>query len=389
MVVEHGSGSPDICLVTDSEEPSGLGEHMLALLELVGRRRRVALACSNAPKARAFVERARAAGIDRITFDWREADTARRFAAWLSDRKIDLCHVHAGICWEAQGLAAVAKRAGVAVVIRTEHLPFVAGDPAERVRYARAMLSVDRIICVSREARDSFTSIGMPAERIAIIRNGVHPPPCRPDCMAVRSELGLPDTAKMVLTVARFTEQKDHRTLLDAIPTVLAREPRARFVWVGTGPLEQQLLDAVRQRDLSGHVMFVGQRRDVPDLMAASNAFALPSRFEGLPLAVLEAMAIGLPVVATRVCGTAEAVRHGITGLLVKPAQPDALAAALIEVLTRPEWARQLGERGRARALRRFSAERMARETMALYDEVWRRNQATPSAFQTTGRASA
>jgi glycosyltransferase involved in cell wall biosynthesis len=104
---------------------------------------------------------------------------------------------------------------------------------------------------------------------------------------------------------------------------------------------------------------------------------------------VLEAMAIGLPVVATRVCGTAEAVRHGITGLLVKPAQPDALAAALIEVLTRPEWARQLGERGRARALRRFSAERMARETMALYDEVWRRNQATPSAFQTTGRASA
>lgn len=371
-----------MCLVTDSEEPSGLGEHILALIAMMRGHRRVVLASSCEPGVRRFLDRAAALEIDTVALDWHSCDGRRRFAGWLGDREIDLCHVHAGIFWEGLQIAGTAKRAGVPVVVRTEHLPFVSADSAERARYAESMTDVDQVVCVSREARDSFIGLGLPPERIAVIRNGALPALRHPDRNAVRSSLGFVRDARIVLTVARYTEQKDHRSLLDAIPSVLEREPRAHFLWVGNGPLEQEMIDAVRRHRLDRRVTFLGHRDDVPELMGAADIFALPSRFEGLPLVVLEAMAAGLPVVGTRVCGTAEAVLHGATGLLVAPDRPAELAAALIEVLTKPDWAAQLGERGRIRAQRCFSAERMARETLALYDEVWNRKLPATAARQ-------
>jgi glycosyltransferase involved in cell wall biosynthesis len=269
----------------------------------------------------------------------------------------------------------------VPVVIRTEHLPFVSDDPGHRAQYVRAMHHVDQLVCVSNQARDSFVDAGMSTRgRIAVIRNAAPVIARTSDRTAVRSTLGFEPDSRIVLTVARYTEQKDHRTLLDAIPIIINSEPRARFVWVGTGPLKGPMIDAVRRQDLGRYVMFLGQRDDVPELMAAADVFALASRFEGLPLAILEAMAAGLPVVATRVCGTAEAVRHGLTGLLVEPGRPAALATALVDVLTKPEWAARLGERGRIRARRCFSVDRMARRTLALYDDVLSRTRAAISA---------
>lgn len=370
-----------VCLVTDSEEPSGVGEHMLALIAALRCHRRVVLVCSRAPKVRRFLERAIALGVDTLALDWHSSESPRRFAEWLSHRKVDLCHVHAGIFWESQEIAAIAKGSGVPVVFRTEHLPFVSDNLRERDRYAKAICHVDQLICVSRQARDSFVAAGMSPECIIVIRNGTAVIARSAERISVRSRLGFHPDSRIVLTVARYTEQKDHRTLLDAIPTVLECESRACFVWVGTGPLEKQMMDAVRRQGLDRHIMFLGERDDVPDLMAAADVFALPSRFEGLPLAVLEAMAAGLPVVATRVCGTAEAVRHGLTGLLVEPGRPAALATALVEVLTKPEWAAQLGERGRVRVRRYFSVDRMARQTLALYDDVSGRTRASNSAW--------
>jgi glycosyltransferase involved in cell wall biosynthesis len=362
-----------VCLVTDSEEPSGLGEHMLALIGALHRHRRVVLACSSGAKVRHFLDRAIAFGVDTLALDWHGSEWHARFAGWLSHHQIDLCHVHAGIFWEAQDIAAIAKRSGVPVVVRTEHLPFVSDDTTHRTRYAAAMRCVDQLVCVSRQARDSFVDAGMAPERIAVIRNGAPITVSSADRAAVRAALGLDQDSKIVLTVARYTEQKDHRMLLDAIPAILASEPRARFVWVGTGPLHDVLINAVRRQGLDRHVLFLGQRDDVPVLMGAADILTLPSRFEGLPLVVLEAMAAGMPVVATRVCGTEEAVRHRVTGLLVEPGWPAELAAALIAVLKNPAWAAQLGKRGRIRAQRCFSTERMARATLALYDVVWNR----------------
>jgi glycosyltransferase involved in cell wall biosynthesis len=366
-----------VCLVTDSEEPSGVGEHMLALIGALHRHHRIVLVCSRGPKVSRLLDGAVALGVDTLALDWHGSEWPSRFAGWLSQGQIDLCHVHAGIFWEAQDIAAIAKRSGVPVVVRTEHLPFVSDDTAHRTRYAEAIRDVDQLVCVSRQARDSFIDAGTAPERITVIRNGAPVTRCSADRAAVRAALGLDWDSRVVLTVARYTEQKDHRTLLDAIPSILASEPKARFVWVGTGPLQDMLMDAVRRQGLDQHVLFLGQQDDVPKLMGAADILALTSRFEGLPLVVLEAMAVGIPVVATRVGGTEEAVRHGVTGLLVEPGRPAEVAAALIEVLGNPAWAAQLGERGRIRAQRCFSAERMARETLALYAAVWNRRLAS------------
>jgi glycosyltransferase involved in cell wall biosynthesis len=376
-----------VCLVTDSEEPSGVGEHMLALAPILSRCLRVLLVCSSQPKAQGYVQRAIELGLETFALDWNGCHAADRFISWLRYNNVDLCHVHAGIFWEGQGLVAMAKGSGVPLVIRTEHLPFLSADQTEHARYTKTVGDVNKIVCVSNDVRDSLLSVGLSPNLVTVIRNGTPMRPFRSNRDQVRSSLGFGPDEKILLTVARYSEQKDYPTLLDAVPTVLAREPQARFVWVGTGPLEKAISEAVQRKGLGRNVMLLGQRRDVPDLMVAADAFVLPSRFEGLPLVVLEAMAAGLPVVATRVCGTAGAVQHRVTGLLIEPAQSAAFASALIEVLTKPEWAAEMGARGRARAKQSFSADLMARETLALYDALWRERPGGRAAQRATEHA--
>ena len=124
-----------VCLVTDSEEPSGVGEHMLALAAILSRYLRMLLVCSCKPKATNYVQRATELGIETLALDWNSCHAAGRFIGWLRHNKIDLCHVHAGIFWEGQGTVAMAKDSGVPLVIRTEHLPFVCTDQTEHARY--------------------------------------------------------------------------------------------------------------------------------------------------------------------------------------------------------------------------------------------------------------
>jgi glycosyltransferase involved in cell wall biosynthesis len=358
------------CLVTDSREPSGVGEHMLALAAKLRPHVRVLFACPPSPTGQLCLDRAVGLGLETLAFGWERPHAGDRFAAWLDARGVDVCHVHAGIAWEGFDVVSAARQSGVPVVIRTEHLPFVIKDRLRRAWYAGALQCVDKLICVSEGARDCFVEADIPADLITVIRNGILVPSVRGDRSRIRAALGLDAHDRVVLTVARYTYQKGHDTLLDAIPSVLAGAPCARFVWVGTGPLEAVMREAVCARGLDRHVAFLGQRHDVPDLMRGADLFVLPSRFEGLPLAVLEAMAAKLPVVATRVCGTEEAVQDGVTGVLVEPDDPQALAAALSNVLTKPHLARRLGASGYARVKRAFEASRMAQATLALYREL-------------------
>jgi glycosyltransferase involved in cell wall biosynthesis len=229
----------------------------------------------------------------------------------------------------------------------------------------------DGIICVSRAVRDSFAAAGIRGDRLRVVRNGIEiTSPPSVDRREIRRRLGIADDATMVLTVARFTEQKGHRVLLNAIPGVVARVPRARFVWVGEGTLRGELQAEVRGRGLADSVRFTGRRDDVPELLAAADAFALPSRFEGLPLVVLEAMAAGLPVVATRASGTAEAIEDGVEGRLVEQHDAAAFGEALVEVLLDRGLAARLGSGGRARVREAFSATRMGEQTLAAYREL-------------------
>jgi glycosyltransferase involved in cell wall biosynthesis len=171
----------------------------------------------------------------------------------------------------------------------------------------------------------------------------------------------------VVGNVARLAEQKGHRTLLEAVPLVLERHPEVRFALVGDGELRSEVVE--RAHELGESVVVLGHRSDVPDLLASFSVFAYPSRFEGLCLAVIEAQAAGVPVVATPVGGIRETVVHGETGYLVPVDDAQALADRIVHVLDHPEEARRVAHEARRRA-QAFSDERMVERTLALYDSI-------------------
>lgn len=365
--------TPVICLFTDSLQPSGVGEHMLTLAAELRRMYQIKFVCPPTSAGKVVLERANALGIETYGFalrGLRGIPSARhRFGEWLHEQRVALCHVHAGIGWEGHAGVYAARGADVSVV-RTEHLPDLITAPRLRDAYLRLIPAVDRFICVSAAAGDSFLQAGVPAEKLRVVQNGIARPPTHISKCAIRTRLGLPEHARIVLTVARFTAQKGYRYLLDAVPSVLARMEDAHFVWVGTGPLEGALRSTIARRGLEDRVRLVGHRLDVPELLAGSELFVLPSLFEGLPLVVLEAMAAGLSVVGTRVGGTTEAVEDGVTGRLVPTADSETLAAGIVEALQAPDLAARWGQAGSRRVVQFFSATRMANQTAALYEEV-------------------
>ena len=168
---------------------------------------------------------------------------------------------------------------------------------------------------------------------------------------------------RVVGNVARLVEQKDQRAIVDAAPLVIERFPDTRFVVVGDGPLREEL----ERRRGRTPFEFTGARDDVPELLAGFDVFAFPSRFEGLCLAVIEAQAAGVPVVATPVGGIRETVVDGETGLLVPVGDPAALAEAVGRLLGDPALAVRLAAEARRRVRDRYSVERMVEETLRLY----------------------
>jgi glycosyltransferase involved in cell wall biosynthesis len=179
-----------------------------------------------------------------------------------------------------------------------------------------------------------------------------------------------------VLTVARMTEQKGHQYLLAAIPTVTAHEPDAHFIWVGDGPLESSLRSQAAQLGIDERrLIFAGWRQDIPRLLASADLFVLPSLFEGLPIVVLEAMAAGSAIVGTTVCGTREAIEDEVSGRLVEPANPAALATGIIEGLCHVESVARWRAAARRAYQQLFSADRMGRETADIYEAAFAAHQ--------------
>jgi len=375
---------PSVCLFTDSLEPSGLGEHMLTLAVELQASYDLSFVCPATSHGRPLLDRAARMGLPTLALA-PDGQPGSELGRWLRGRQVQLFHSHAGIGWEGHGGIYAAREAGVPVVIRTEHLPYLITEPRERKDHRRLMPRVDRLICVSKHAHASFVEAGVRPEQLQVVRNGIHPRPARADREGVRARLGLSSEARLVLAVGRLTEQKGHRYLVQAAPRVIEQEPRAQLVVVGQGELADDLRELVRALGLEGRVHFVGQRPDVPELLAAADLFVLPSLFEGLPLVALEAMAAGRPVVGTWGCGTAEAVADGVTGRLVFPRDATALAAAILEALQQPALAARWGMAGRMRLEREFRAERMARETASVYEEVLVRTHAP--AVGATGRS--
>jgi len=269
-----------------------------------------------------------------------------------------------------------ARLARVPVILSTVHnslFDYEVGGARRRAYVLAERLTsplADRIVAVSGAVeRDLIERYRIRADRVVTIRNGIDADrfrPSRPPA-AVREELALAPDAPVVGVVGRLTPQKGHAVLLRALPPLVRRFPRLRCLVVGDGPLDGALRREAEALGLAGHCRFTGARPDVADLLSVLDVVVLPSFSEGLPFVLLEAMALGRPVVATRVGGNPEVVEDTVTGLLVPPGDPAAVADAVARLLDRPAEARLMAECGRARVRAAFSLERMIRALEELY----------------------
>lgn len=351
---------PILVLATDSPDPSGLGAHMLTLGQQLVHQYDIVIASQDSGNGRTLLEQAAQAGLRIKGF---ALDQLPAFGHWLKASGAALMHVHAGIGWEGHDLVRLGRAAGLPV-LRTEHLPYLLTSPVQQAQYAAMLLSVDGVIAVSQGVAQSYAAQPNTA-RMRVIANGIVAP-ASGNRNRVRQELGLSQTAPMLLTVARFTAQKDHASLLAALPQVLLQHPDAQLALVGDGPGQQQIEQTIESLGIERSVHMLGRRDDVPDLLAAADLFVLPSLFEGLPLVLLEAMAAGLPIVATAIDGTVEAIGADHP-FLVPAGDPMRLAAIIGTALGDADAARAAGAAGKSRFIHQFQADRMAMQTAALY----------------------
>ena len=282
---------------------------------------------------------------------------AAAFAAWCRHRRIAVlqtCDFYANtFALPAGALGRVRVRIGS----RRELKPDKSG--AQIALQRQAYRFAHRVVANSSAAAQQLVTEGVRPARIRVIPNGVHldravPRPSRPH-------------VQTIVTVANLRQEKAHEVLIDAAAMLTRRRPNLRFLIVGDGPRRAALETLVDERGLRGNVEFTGHRDDVPAVLAEADLFVLPSRSEAFPNAAIEAMAAGLPVIASAVGGLLDLIESHRTGVLVPPDNPTALAGAIDGLISTPERAARIGADARATVTARYSFDRMVAAFDALY----------------------
>lgn len=230
------------------------------------------------------------------------------------------------------------------------------GTPLEKA----AARVCHKIIAVSEANRQLALDQGLPANKIVTIHNGI---PDSPE----RARPGGDSGVVKILMVARFVRQKDHATLLRALPEL---NGRAEVLFAGGGPLRQEMEELARELGVAQHVRFLGDRHDIPDLLASSHIFALPTNWEGFPISILEGMRAGLPIIASDVGGVSEAVKDGVTGFTVPAGRPREFAQKLSILAGSAQLRQDFGRAARLSYERNFTRQLMLDRTILVYSEV-------------------
>ena len=257
--------------------------------------------------------------------------------------------------------ASAARLACIPRVIHTKHGRGTGNTGRQNLLTTLAARFTDRFVCVSEDCARLAIEQGVPSQRVLTLLNGI-------DTQQFAFS-GSQPTGPCVI-VARLCAEKDIATLLDAVAIVVRAAPEFRLWIAGAGPCLPQLLQQAERLKLTNHVQFLGQVREVPALFAQARLYVLSSISEGVSLTLLEAMACGLPVVATRVGGTPEVITDGVNGLLVPPRDPAALASALLRLHGDEEVARRMGEAGRAHVEQHCDIRHMVAQYERMYAET-------------------
>jgi glycosyltransferase involved in cell wall biosynthesis len=250
--------------------------------------------------------------------------------------------------------------AGVARRVHTHHHGFIPQlGRRQRRLVAWASRLVDPFVCVSHDAARYATEQGISASKLRVLWNGID---------LARFAYHGPRPEGPAVAVARLSPEKDIRNLLQAVPHIIDVMPGFRLEIAGDGPCRAELMDLARELHLGEHVRFLGEVGDVSALLGRASLFVLPSQSEGISLTILEAMARGLPVVATKVGGTPEVVEDGKNGLLVAARDPAALARGILHIAGNPQDGQRMGLAARQRAEMHFDVRKMVAQYEALYD---------------------
>ncbi|HWH72651.1 MAG TPA: glycosyltransferase [Methylibium sp.] len=290
-----------------------------------------------------------------------------RLRALIRAERPDLVHLHSRRGSDLWGGLA-ARLEGVPAVLSRR-----VDNPEPRWWVARKYRLYAQVIAISEGIRRVLLAEGLTPQQVVCVHSAVDTEAYRPapgERAWVRAEFGLPADAPLIAMAAQFIPRKGHRTLLAALPAVFAAQPQARVLLFGQGP-EHAAIDAlVRQAGWGDRVLLPGFRRDLARIVPGIDVLAHPAEMEGLGVALLQAAACGVPIVAGRAGGIPEIVRPGLNGELIEPGDAEALAGHLIRLLADTELRRRYGEAGRRLVLDEFSVDAMVEGNRAVYAAV-------------------
>ena len=307
-------------------------------------------------------------GIDRMFIRTRgymgTSKMVRELAAHLREQRLDVLHSHE---LTMSVLGALATRVVGCRHVMTMHGGSYYSAELRRLMALRVAAGLsDHTVAVSKSLRSILgDTLRLSSHAMAVVHNGVTVRTGSGD--VIRSELGVAPGEILVVAVGNLYPVKGHAVLVDALSMVPC-DARPVVAVAGTGSEEARLRDRIRTRGVENHVRLLGYRSDVPDLLAAADVYVMPSLSEGLPMAMIEAMLAGRPVLASDVGGIPELIPSAEFGVLVPPGDPTALKDALIRLAAAPELRARLGEAARRRAAAEFTAAAMAEQYLCLYE---------------------
>lgn len=362
----------NIMLVSPAFVYGGLERVILDLVEALDRERFRPMICSLYPPATGMKPRLDAAGVPFFAFDKGDGVSLRLvvdLARLFRRERVDLVNAHdIGATFYA---GPAARWAGIRRVVHTDHSQVL--GLTRRLGLFGAILrhTAARATTVSEHLRRFLVEkLRYPADRVQVIPNGMDLSAYGNPVTDRRAEFGFEPGDKVIGACGRLTEQKGMLHLVRALPELLKTHPAARLLIVGDGPQRADLSAEAAKSGVGDRVTLTGNRDDLPELMRAMDLFALPSLWEGQPLVLLEAMAAGVPIVATDVGGDAEVLGGEKYGTLVPPSDPATLAAALKGLLDDPVAARARADAARAHVFAERTHTAMARQYELLFSSL-------------------
>jgi len=300
-------------------------------------------------------------------FDWR---WVLYVVNLVRSRQAELIHAHE---FTANVYGVLAGRLAGVPVVATVHGKNYYWECLRRRMAYRQVARFGRMVAVSKDLKEFLVrQVNIPSDRIDVIYNGIVAKPAEVSTTRVLalSALGLDEHTRVIGSVGSLYIVKGHEYLIRALPAIVQAYPNVALVLIGRGEQEPVLRRLSKDLEVEEHVRFLGFRSDVATILAGIEIFVLPSLSEGLSVALLEAMAAGRPIVASRVGGNPEVVVDGETGFLVDPRDSGALAERIVELLNDSQKAKEFGESGRKRVQNWFAIDKMVESYCALYESM-------------------